>query len=177
MLQKSRAGVILKNSGALGASTVVGKAFYFLLFILIGRSLGPGELGKFTFALSFTAIFFLINDLGISILAVREVSQDKNRAQKYLGNLVLLKLLLSCLAFLGMFSLINLMGYPEETIKIVMLISLGAFLSHLSLGLRWIFQAYQKLKYESLVSITQNIGYFVLGFLALQLNLGIFGIG
>jgi O-antigen/teichoic acid export membrane protein len=176
-MSHSKAFVILKNSGTLGLSTFAGKILYFLLFIIIGRFLGPLDLGKFSFALSFTAIFFLINDLGISILAVREVSQDKNRTEKYLGNLVLLKLFLAALAFLGMFTAITLMGYPKETVTIVILMGLASFLSHLSLSLRWIFQAYQKLEYESLVSVTQNLGYFILGFLALTLNLGVFGIG
>lgn len=176
-MSHSKAFVILKNSGALGVSTFAGKILYFLLFIIIGRFLGPLDLGKFSFALSFTAIFFLINDLGISILAVREVSKDKSRTEKYLGNLVLLKLFLAALAFFGVFSVINLMGYPKETVTIVILMGLASFLSQLSLSLRWIFQAYQKLEYESLVSVAQNLGYFILGFLALTLNLGVFGIG
>lgn len=176
-MSQSKAFVILKNSGFLGFSRISGRIFYFLLFILIGRYLGPLDLGKFSFALSFVAIFFLINDLGISILAVREVSQDKSCTQRYLGNLIILKLLLVSLAFLAAFMVINLMGYPKEMIAIVLLLGLASLLNNFSLSLRWIFQAYQKLEYESLIFLTQNVGYFILGFLALLLNQGIIGIG
>lgn len=176
-MSHSKAYVILKNSGTLGLSRLVGRIFYFLLFILIGRYLGPSDLGRFTFALSFTAIFFLMNDLGINILAVREVSQDKNCTQKYLGNLIILKLLLAAFAFFAAFAVISFMGYPKEMIAIVILLGLASFLNNFSMSLRWIFQAYQKLEYESLISITQYFGYFILGFLALILNLGIMGIG
>jgi O-antigen/teichoic acid export membrane protein len=77
-MEKSRAKVILKNTGALSLSTVLGKIFYFLLFILIGRYLGPSDLGKFTFALSFIGMFAVVNDLGLNILTVRDVAKDKN---------------------------------------------------------------------------------------------------
>jgi O-antigen/teichoic acid export membrane protein len=173
----SKAFIIFKNSGTLGFSTLVGKIFYLLLFIIIGRHLGPLDLGKFSFAMSFAAIFFLVNDLGIRILAVREVSQDRNKTGKYLGNLVLLKLFLAALAFIGVFSVINLMGYPKETVTIVTLIGLASFLIHFSTSFRWIFQAYQKLEYESLVGVIQDLGNLILGCLALILNIGILGIG
>ena len=176
-MSHSKAFVIFKNSGTLGISTFVGKIFYLLLFIIIGRYLGPSDLGKFSFAMSFAAIFFLVNDLGIRILAVREVSQDKNMTGKYLGNLVLLKLFLAALAFIGVFSVINLMGYPKETVTIVTLIALASLLIHFSTSFRWIFQAYQKLEYESLVGFIQDLGNLILGCLALILNIGILGIG
>ena len=176
-MSHSKAFVIFKNSGTLGISTFVGKIFYLLLFIIIGRYLGPSDLGKFSFAMSFAAIFFLVNDLGIRILAIRDVSQDKNLTGKYLGNLVLLKLFLAAFAFLGVFAMINLMGYPKETVTIVTLIGLASLLIHFSTSFRWIFQAYQRLEYESLIGVVENLGNLILGFLAMILNLRIVGIG
>ncbi|MDH4222747.1 MAG: flippase [candidate division Zixibacteria bacterium] len=176
-MSHTKAFVILRNSGSLGLSRFAGRFFYFLLFIIIGRYLGPLDLGKFSFALSFTAIFFLVNDLGISILAVRDVSQDKSKAGKYLGNIILLKLLLATFTFLASFLALIFMGYPEETTTIVILLGLASLLNHFSLSLRWVFQAYQKLEYESVTNLIQYLGYFILGFSSLILNLGIIGIG
>jgi O-antigen/teichoic acid export membrane protein len=173
----SRAFVILKNSGALGLSTVVGKLFYFLLFVLIGRFLGPSDLGKFTFAISFVAMFAVINDMGLNILAVREVAKQNDLASKYLSNIAALKVVLSLFALAFVVLFVNLMGYSQDNKRIVLLIGLAALFTAVSNGMRWIFQAYQRLEYESIVSVLQNLMYFLFGLLAISLGLGVYGVG
>jgi O-antigen/teichoic acid export membrane protein len=174
---KSRARVILKNSGALGLSTILGKVFYLLLFVFIGRYLGPSDFGKFTFALSFTAMFMVISDLGLNLLTVKEVSKDKSLTEKYLNNLVVFKTFLSLLSFAMVMLLVVLLGYPEKTVKIVFLLGLATFLSNISTGLRWIFQAHLKLEYDSALNLAQNVLCFGFGYLFLKLGWGIYGIG
>jgi O-antigen/teichoic acid export membrane protein len=174
---KSRARVILKNSGALGISAVIGKLLYFALFVLIGRYLGLGDFGKFTFALSFIAMFAVINDLGINLLTVREVSADKKLTSKYLNNLSVLKTFLALLSFSLVMVLVVRLGYPEKTIKIVFLLAVATFFSNIASGIRWIFQAYLKLEYDSVLSVVQNMLSFGLGYLFLRFNWGIYGIG
>jgi O-antigen/teichoic acid export membrane protein len=174
---KSRARLVLKNSGALGLSTALGKVFYLLLFVFIGRYLGPNDFGKLTFALSFTAMFVVISDLGMNLLTVKEVSKDKNLTEKYLNNLVVFKTFLSVLAFGIVMLLVTLLGYPDKTVKIVFLMGLAAFLSNISTGLRWIFQAHLKLEYDSVLNLAQNVLCFGLGYLFLRLGWGIYGIG
>lgn len=174
---RGKAGVILKNSGALGLSTVLGKFFYFLLFILIGRCLGPGELGKFTFALSFVGMLAVMNDLGLNIMAVRDVAKEKDLAAKYLGNLIGLKVVLGLFALMITIVAAKLMGYASDNLRVVFLIGLATFFVTVSNGLRWIFQACQKLEYESITSIIYNFLCFGLGFLAVSLGLGVNGVG
>jgi O-antigen/teichoic acid export membrane protein len=177
MFQKTRAGLILKNSGALAVSTVVGKVFYFLLFVLIGRFLGPSDFGKFTFALSFIALFSVVNDLGLNLLTVKEVSADKNLTNKYLNNVAVLKAALAFFSFLLVMCFVALLGYPQKTIKIVFLLGLATLFANISFGIRWIFQVSLKLEYDSALNAIQNMLSFGLGFLALRLNWGIYGIG
>jgi O-antigen/teichoic acid export membrane protein len=177
MFQKNRAGIILKNSGALALSTVIGKVFYLLLFVLIGRYLGVSDFGRYTFALSFIAMFLVISDLGLNLLTVREVAKDKSLTNKYLNNLVVFKTFLAFLAFSLVMLFVVLLGYPEKTIKIVFLLALATFFFNISTGIRWIFQAYLKLEYDSVLNVVQNILGFVLGYLLLRLNWGLYGIG
>jgi O-antigen/teichoic acid export membrane protein len=177
MTQTGRAGIILKNSGALAFSTVLGKIFAFLLLIVIVRYLGPADFGKFSLAISFIGMFAVINDLGLNILTVKEVAADKNLTSKYLNNLVVLRTLLALLAFILIMLSVVLLGYPEKTIKIVFLLALATFLANISLGVRWIFQVYLKLEYDSALGIIQNLLCLGLGYLVLRLNWGIYGIG
>jgi O-antigen/teichoic acid export membrane protein len=173
----SRARVVFKNSGALGISAMLGKAFYFLLFILVGRYLGPSDLGKFTFALSFAGMFAVISDLGLNILAVRDVAQEKDLAGKYLSNMAGLKIISGLLAFAATMLLVNLMGYPKDNVKIVLVIGTATFFTTVSNGVRWLFQAFQKLEYESIVNVVHNFLCLGLGFAAVLAGLGVYGIG
>ncbi|OGC79750.1 MAG: hypothetical protein A2W07_02820, partial [candidate division Zixibacteria bacterium RBG_16_43_9] len=167
---------ILKNSGALGISTVIGKLFYFILFLCIGGSLGPEELGKFAFAVSFIALFCAGNDLGLSIRSVKEVSQNKGLAEKFLSNLVTMKLVLGCLTLALVIAVATILGYSQESVRLVFLIGLSTLFIVISQGMRWYFQAIQKLEYESLIFISQNFLYLILGYLAIKLGLGIRGV-
>lgn len=173
----SRARLVLKNSGALGISAVLGKLLYFSLFVFIGRYLGPSDLGKLTFAISFIAMFAVISDLGLNVLTVREVSADRSLTNKYLNNLAALKSILAFLALSLIMLMVILLGYPRDTIKVVFLLGIATFFTNISSGIRWIFQSHLKLEYESALNIIQNVLGFSLGYLVLKLNWGIYGIG
>ncbi len=73
--------------------------------------------------------------------------------------------------------MVNVMGYPKDNIKIVLLIGLATLFITISSGIRWLFQAFQKLEYESITNIVHNFLCFGLGFFAVFLGLGVYGIG
>jgi len=91
------------------------------LLIYIARYLGEVEYGKYCFAVSFTALFILFADLGISNLIIRELARNKGLTSEYLTNVSIIKLLLSFVAFCFIALTINLMDYPEDTIYVVYL--------------------------------------------------------
>jgi O-antigen/teichoic acid export membrane protein len=87
--------------------------------------------------------------LGLSTLTVREVARDKSLASKYLGNIAVMKIFLVITTF-GLIALtINLLGYPEQAIKIVYLVALSVVFGVFSGMLNSIFQAYEEMEYQS----------------------------
>ena len=48
------------------------KALDFALYLVLARRLGVEQFGRYTFALSFTLLFSIIADLGVSTLFTRE---------------------------------------------------------------------------------------------------------
>ena len=164
------AGRVAKNAGALVIGTIVNKICSLAFFILIGRHFGEIGLGNYTFALSFVAIFIVLGDMGLNMLAIREVAKDKSSAAKYLGNIAVLKMILSAIAVGIIFLAINLLNYPPEATTIVYIVGASMFFDSLSRALRWVFQAYQRMEYEALVNIVQ--GLFLLGIGSGMLYLG-----
>jgi len=148
---------IAKNTGVLLASQVVSYILGFFFIMYTARYLGAGGFGMLSFALAFTGIFGVFADLGLRQLTVREVARDKSLAGKYLGNIAVMKVILVIVTF-GLIALfINLLGYPEQTIKVVYLVALSIIFSGFSGTFYSIFQAYEKMEYQSLGQILSSV--------------------
>lgn len=172
----SQTKTIFKNSSFLAISAVISKLFSFLLFVIIARYLGPADLGKYAFAVSFTGMFIVLSEFGLGTLAVRDVSADKTLGPRYISNIAFLKFVLSGLALVVVSLLVLILGYPIETVKIVTLVGLAVFLPSAAGGMRWYFQAEQKLEYESILNITSSLLFLLLAMSALMLKGGILGV-
>src|SRR3989338_1226742 len=87
---------LLKNNFIYLSVTSIGnKLFFFIVAMLVGRYLGIVELGKYSFALSFVMMFSVFVDMGIFTVSVRDLSQEPKNAPMYLGNLIVLKSIIS----------------------------------------------------------------------------------
>lgn len=148
---------IAKNAGVLGISQVITSILGFVLLIYIARYLGEVGFGKYSFAVSFTALFIIFADLGISNLIIRELARNKELTNEYLTNVSVIKLLLSFLAFGFIAVTINLMDYPQDTIYAVYLFGVYMILTSFALAFRSIFQAYEKMEYTAVVMIIEKI--------------------
>ena len=153
------------------------------------RYLGAKGLGILSFALAFTGIFSVFTDLGLQLLTVREVARDKSLASKYLANISIMKIILASITFGLIILVINLLGYPKHIIKIVYLIALSIIFSSFSQMFYSIFQAFEKMEYQSLGQILSSVlifsgvifaikqGFSVLGFASLYflVSVGVLG--
>jgi len=147
---------IAKNTGVLLISQIASYIIGFFFIMYTARYLGATGFGILSFALAFTGIFGVFSDLGLSTLTVREVARDKSLAGKYLGNIAVMKLILVVVTF-GLIALfINLLGYPEQTIRVVYLVALSVIFGAFSRMFYSIFQAYEKMEYQSLGHILSS---------------------
>jgi O-antigen/teichoic acid export membrane protein len=147
---------IVKNTGVLLVSQIASYILGFFFIMYTARYLGAEGFGILSFALAFTGIFGVFTNLGLNTLTAREVARDKSLASKYLGNIAVMKILLVAITF-GLIALtINLLGYPEQTIKVVYLVALSVILSAFSGLFYSTFQAYEKLEYQSIGQILNS---------------------
>ena len=148
---------IAKNTGALAISQVITSILGFVLLIYIARYLGEVGFGKYSFAVSFTALFIIFADLGISNLIIRELARNKNLTNEYLTNVSVIKLLLSFLAFGFIALTINLMDYPRNTTYAVYLFGIYMILTSFALTFQSVFQAYERMEYTAVVMLIEKI--------------------
>ena len=153
---------IAKNTGVLAISQVITSILGFFLLIYTARYLGEVEFGKYRFAMSFTALFAIFANLGINNYIIREIARNKNLTNEYLTNISVIKLLLSFLAFGLIVLTINLMDYSEDTTYAVYLFGLYMILTSFALTFRAIFQAFERMEYDAVVIVIEQIILFAL---------------
>lgn len=164
---------IVKNIGITGISQFLITLLGFLFLIYVARYLGEAEFGIYSFAISFSSIFVIFSDIGISQFIVREIARDKKLSDKYFINASFLKVILSFISFSLIFITINLMGYPDDVKNIVYFFGIYTILSSFSQMFIAFFQAFEKMEYVALLQILEKLVLIILGFIVLIANLGL----
>ena len=148
---------IAKNTGALTLMHIVTMILGLIFTVSLARCFGDIAFGKYSFALAFTALFAVLMDLGFNQLTIREVARDKTLAKKYMGNILIIKLFLSLVFFALIIAAVNLMHYPSDTKMIVYIFGASTVLSSFGGLFRAIFHAFEKMEYDSLLTIIQQV--------------------
>ena len=164
---------IFKNTSWLSISQIITSVCAFIWTIIIARYLGVSDYGIVSFAISFTGIIGIFMDIGMSTYITREIAKHKHLLSKYLSNVFLFKILLAALLFLISGLILFYLGYNQLTIIITLIFSIEmVFMTMVGL-FNGIFQAFEKLKYQSIGTIL-NSSFLLLGILiTIGLDLGV----
>ncbi|KKH59370.1 hypothetical protein DU74_02210 [Methanosarcina mazei] len=164
---------IFKNTLATALSQVITSILGFLLLIYIARYLGETEFGKYSFAVSFTLLFIIFQDLGISNFIVIEIARRKEIASDYLTNALEIKTISSVLVFGLIYLTINIMDYPPETRHIVYLFGIYTILTYFAQTFKSVFQAFEKMEYVAFITTSEKTILFLLAIYVLTSGFGL----
>ena len=154
---------IAKNTMFMTVASVLQKVISFVYFAIVARQIGATDTGKYFFALSFTTIFVVFVDMGLTNVLIREGAKIKEKIQEYFSNILFLKLFLGILSYVAVFVVVNLMGYEVETKTLVYVSAITMLADSWNLTLYGTLRAYGNLKYEAFgLSVSQALT-FILG--------------
>lgn len=151
----------------------------------MARYLGVENFGALSFALALGAIFSIFTDLGLYQLTVREVTRNKDLTGLYIGNSILIKIVLAMVGFCLMAVLINILDYSYQKSIVVYLIILSTIFISFYRMFCSLFAAHEIMEYEGIGQILYSflllIGtlyiihqkYGVIGFALIYLLAGI----
>lgn len=148
---------IAKNASFLLIASVISYLVGFFTIIYTARYLGAENFGILSLALAFTGIFGVSVDLGLNTLIVRDVSRDKSLTNRYTSNTVIIKFISSILTFGLVFLVVTILGYSKEIIDVIYLIFLYTCFTSFSGIFNAIFQAHEKMEYQSISTILNSI--------------------
>ncbi|PIZ92485.1 MAG: hypothetical protein COX82_04705 [Candidatus Magasanikbacteria bacterium CG_4_10_14_0_2_um_filter_41_10] len=152
-----------KNTLFMTMASVFQKVIAFAYFTLIARKIGASGTGTYFFALSFTTVFVVFVDLGLTNVFIRESAKAKEKLGEYLSTILSIKIGLGLLSYLAAIIVINLMGYDIETRHLVYLSAVTMLLDSLHLTLYGSLRALGELKYEAMSIVGSQLLTLVLG--------------
>ena len=144
---------IAKNTAFMTMASIGQKIISFVYFTMIARMVGVEGTGMYFFALSFTTIFVVFVDMGLTNVMIRESAKVKEKMQTYFSTVLSVKVLLGVLSYIGAFVAINLMGYSVEIRHMVYLSAVTMLFDSVHLTMYGVLRAVGDLKYEA-ISIT-----------------------
>ncbi len=167
---------IFKNFSMVFISDLVGRVLFFFLILSIARFLGAEGLGYYSFIFAFIGLFVLFNDLGLSTLLVREVSRSHESAQKYLSNILSIKVILGVLTFIASAITIFAVEGRPFIIYAVLLASIAMFFSSMKDTFLSVFQSFERMAFIAAIRAIESFLIVALSIAALLLGYGVIAV-
>lgn len=164
---------LAKNTSYFTLALILQKIISFTYFTLIARALGPEDLGKYYFAISFASIFSILIDLGLTNVLTREIAKAKSQANNYFGAILAIKLPLSVVTGLFIIIAANLFGYAELTKILIYFSTVCVILDSFTATFFSVSRGFHNLSFESIASVLFQIIVLIIGVAVLKLNLGL----
>ncbi len=141
---------VAKNTLYLTVASVAQKALAFFYFLLLARVMRPEATGDYFLALSITAIFSTVSDLGVTPVVIRDVAKFPERAADLIRRALWLKVPFMALATVGAIAMSWALGYDSTVRELVLIASLVMLADAASLLFYGVLRGNHALRFESL---------------------------
>lgn len=146
------------------------KILAFLFFWYVSHKLGPGGLGQYIFALSFTTMFAVFMDIGMGTVLTREVSRTPDKSQKLISSALGLKILLGVIVLAIMSAVVLFSDRPVLVKQLIMLAGIVMVSDSIQILLASFFRGIQTLRYESTSVLIFQFVEILVGVIALEIT-------
>ncbi len=164
---------VSRNILTLVISRVIAAALVFIAYAALFRYLGTYLAGQYQFVLSFVMLFSVVVDFGIQQLVIKKVSENKEEAQKYLGNFFAVELILAILIFVLLSGIAYLNHYDSAVFHAILLAGLGMVINALTIPFTAIISAHEDMHVLAVVNFFDSVINVVIIFCAIYFGKGI----
>lgn len=153
----------LVNITFLLAVSILVKAFWVLgIDRTVQNVAGEAAYGGYFSLFSFSVIFTLLLDMGLSGFNNRAISADPSRVRLYFGNVLLLRLLLTAAYFIVTLTVALAAGYSGKQFAMLLLLMVNQVMASMILWLRSNISGMQFLFIDSLLSVADRLVMIVI---------------
>jgi len=143
----------LRNTALVLSAKVVARLIALVTVLYMIRRLGTDHYGSFTVLVNLTAIVSVVLDLGFNVLFVREGARHQGELQRYMRNVMSLRLLMSVLALVLLAALVYALRLQSLLLPGFLLMVFTSYSTLLRNGL----YAVQQLGYEAIAVVLESV--------------------
>ena len=159
----------LRNTVTVLGAKVVARLIALATVIYIINSLEPRRYGAFTVLVNCTAIVSVVLDLGFNVLFVREGARHRDDIERYLRNVMSVRLVMSVLSLVLLVGVLMVVGLSDLIVPGFFLMVLTSYSTLLRNGL----YAVQQLGYEAIAVILESVVLLALVLYGRQTHQGV----
>ena len=156
---------VIKNTTWLFVGEISMRLLKLVLFIYAARKLGTSEWGVFSYALALMSIFQVFSDIGVNSVILRETARKVENSREYISTSFFLKLGLSFVSSLALFSLIFFIKNDAAVKILIPITALMLFFDSMREFGFSLNRAFEKMEVEAFTKIITTALLVVLGFI------------
>jgi len=162
-----------KNMFSLFTGQLISSFLAVILSIYIARTLGQTLFGTYSFVITFVALYSVFFDLGYETLLIKEVAKDKSHANRFLNNVIIIRVVLATIIFSSIIIIINVLNFPDTIKNLIYIFGIAQVITSLSNIFKVTFRAFEKMHLEAIITIIISIIKCSLGLIVIFLGYGI----
>jgi len=172
----STAKRLVKNTTVLLLGRIFSQGLGIVYVAVLARYIQAAGMGKVATATSLVSMLILLANLGISQLIVRDVAGDRAKADIYVANTLLLRVLLSIVFAMVIVGVTVIAKYPYDTTLIIYIYSLAYIFDQLADVAFSIFNAFEKMEYPAAIQTGRDMVNIALSLVAIYLRASLIAI-
>ena len=147
---------IFKNTSSLFSAHLIGRLGSLVITVwLMQRYFTESELGGYFVAIALTNLIAILTELGIQNPLIREMTLHLEQTRHYLGNALIVRCILSIIAY----SLMLISGtflYTPIIVEMIIFLGLAEIANSIAQLYRCVFRAHEEMTYEALTVIAER---------------------
>ena len=164
---------IFKNTSSLFGAHLISRLGSLVITIwLMPRYFSESELGGYFVAIALTNLIASLTELGMQNPLIREMTLHLQQTRHYLGNALIVRSILSIVAY-GIMVVSGIFLYTPIIVEMIVFLGLAEIANSLAQLYRCVFRAHEKMKYEAFTVITERGVFLLIGGGAIIFNYGL----
>ena len=147
---------ILKNTSSLFSAHLIGRLGSLVITVwLMPRYFSESELGGYFWAIALTNLIAILTELGIQNPLVREMTLHLGQTRHYLGNALIVRCMLSIIAY-SIMLISGTLLYTAIIVEMIIFLGLAEIANSIAQLYRCVFRAHEEMKYEALTVVAER---------------------
>ena len=168
---------IFKNTSALFSAHLIGRLGSLVITIwLMPRFFSEYELGGYFVAIALTNLIASITELGIHNPLIREMTLNLSQTRHFLGNALLVRLVLSVVAYVLMIFIGIILGYDSIILTMILYLGLAEIVNSIAQLYRCVFRAYEQMQFEAWTVVAERGSFVLIGSVAILVGYDIISV-